>query len=187
MACGTTTEGRLLQAKDRHYTLGELLVDPALAAVYQDGTYVTLRLTAGRYHRFHAPHDCRVTGVTYVSGDAWNVNPPTLLRVDRLYCRNERAVIRARLDANGDVVTLVPVAAVLVASIRLDFADVTLHLRYEGPNEIRCAAHLQKGEELGWFEHGSTIIVLAPRGYRLAARVQSTVLLRMGEPLMELP
>jgi phosphatidylserine decarboxylase len=187
MAGGPIEQGELLQAKGRRYSLGELLVDPALAAHYAGGTYVTLRLTAGMYHRFHAPHDCRITQVTYVAGDVWNVNPPTLLRVDRLYCRNERAVIRARLEANDDLVTLVPVAAVLVASIRLEFADVTMHLRYKGPNEIRCATDLKKGEELGWFEHGSTIIVLAPRGYQLAACVHPGTLLRMGQGLMKIP
>ena len=59
---------------------------------------------------------------------------------------------------------LVPVAAILVASIRLHFVDVRLHLRYRGPNVIGCNARLVKGEEMGWFEHGSTILVFAPPG-----------------------
>ena len=63
-------------------------------ALREGGQYVTLRLTAAMYHRFHAPHDCRVRQVTYVSGDTWNVNPIALKRVERLFCRNERAVIR---------------------------------------------------------------------------------------------
>ena len=60
-----------------------------------------------------------------------------------------------------------PVAAVLVASIRLHFLDELLHLRYRGPNVIPCARFRAKGEEMGWFEHGSTIIVFAPRGFAL--------------------
>ena len=78
-----------------------------------------------------------------------------------------------------------PVAAVLVASIRLHFLDVTLHLRYRGPNVIACDARFAKGEEMGWFEHGSTILVFAPRGFRLLA-TEGTVI-RAGEPLMRLP
>ncbi len=58
-----------------------------------------------------------------------------------------------------------PVAAILVASIRLHFVDVRLHLRYRGPNAIFCDALLGKGEEMGWFEHGSTILVFAPPGF----------------------
>ena len=81
------------------------------------------------YHRFHAPHDCRVEQVTYISGDTWNVNPIALRRVEKLFCKNERAVMRTRLAGSGHVVTLVPVAAILVASIRLHFLDVLLHLQ----------------------------------------------------------
>ena len=55
---------------------------------------MTLRLTSSMYHRFHAPHDCRVEQVNYISGDTWNVNPIALKRVERLFCKNERAVMR---------------------------------------------------------------------------------------------
>jgi phosphatidylserine decarboxylase len=65
------------------------------------------------------------------------------------------------------VITLVPVAAILVASIHLSFLDVLLHLKYRGPNVITCNAALEKSQEMGWFQHGSTIIVLAPRGFSL--------------------
>ena len=70
---------------------------------HRNGIYVTLRLTSSMYHRFHAPYDCRVERVTYISGDTWNVNPIALKRIERLFCRNERAVIETRLAATGDV------------------------------------------------------------------------------------
>src|SRR6185503_1839299 len=82
-------------------------------------SYVTLRLTAGMYHRFHAPYDCRVEHVTYLSGDTWNVNPIALKRIEELFCKNERAVIQCRLQPSGILITLVPVAAILVARLRL--------------------------------------------------------------------
>ncbi|MDA4835375.1 phosphatidylserine decarboxylase, partial [Enterobacter hormaechei] len=91
----------------------------------------TLRLTARMYHRFHAPHELTVDGVTYLSGDCWNVNPIALKRVERLFCRNERAVIEARLK-DGTPMLLVPVAAILVASIRLSFLDTQRTLRQFG-------------------------------------------------------
>jgi phosphatidylserine decarboxylase len=78
----------------------------------------------------------------------------------------------------------VPVAAILVASMRLRFLDVLLHLRYRGPNVIPCDAPLLRGEEMGWFEHGSTIIVFAPKGARLAAGVEEGARIQMGQPLM---
>jgi phosphatidylserine decarboxylase len=183
-ACGRVSLGSVLQAKGFPYTLADLLADAELARYYEGGQYATLRLTSSMYHRFHAPADCRVEQVTYISGDTWNVNPTALKRVARLFCRNERAVIRCRLAASDKLLTLVPVAAILVASIRLRFLDVLLHLRYRGPNVILCDAKLRRGEEMGWFEHGSTIIVLAPPGLSLADGVQQGALLRVGEALL---
>ena len=139
------------------------------------------------YHRFHAPHDCRVEQVTYISGDTWNVNPIALQRIEKLFCKNERAVIRCRLPS-GQLITLVPVAAILVASIRLHFLDVLLHLRYRGPNTMPCDATLKrKGEEMGWFQHGSTIIAFVPPGVQLCDGLRQGDVIRMGEPLFTLP
>lgn len=185
-ACGTVDGTELLQAKGFPYTLHDLLADPALVEAYRGGTYVTLRLTSSMYHRFHAPHDGTVERVTYISGDTWNVNPIALRRVERLFARNERAVIRTRL-AGGHLVTLVPVAAILVASIRLHFLDVVMNMNYRGAAAIDCDAAFAKGQELGWFEHGSTIIVFAPAGFRLCDEVRDGTPIRMGRALMRLP
>ena len=158
-----------------------------LVEAYRGGQYATLRLTSSMYHRFHAPHDGTVEHVTYISGDTWNVNPIALRRVASLFCKNERAVIRTRLAATGHVVTLVPVAAILVASIRLQFLDVTMNMNYRGAAKIDCDASFSKGDELGWFEHGSTIIVFAPRGFSLCDGIRDGTQIRMGRALMRLP
>jgi len=183
---GQVHDGSVLQAKGFPYTLMDLLGDEELVSHYHDGSFVTLRLTSGMYHRFHAPHDCRVEGVTYVSGDTWNVNPIALRRVEKLFCKNERAIIRCRLSDSDHLITLVPVAAILVASIRLHCANVLLHLKYRGPNAIPCDARLRKGEEMGWFEHGSTIIAFAPPGVALAAGLARGSVIRMGQPLLSI-
>ena len=183
--CGAVQGQTVFQAKGFPYRLADLFGSEAAAAPWQDGCYVTLRLTSAMYHRFHAPHDGRLTQVTYLSGDTWNVNPIALRRIERLYCRNERAVLRATL-ATGHEIALVPVAAILVASIRLHALDTRLHLRYRGPNEIACDVAFAKGEELGWFEHGSTIIVFAPRGFTLADGIAPGARVRMGEPIMRI-
>jgi phosphatidylserine decarboxylase len=186
-ARGTIAGTTLFQIKGFPYTLQDLLGDSDLVSAHRDGRYVTLRLTASMYHRFHAPHDCRVEQVTYISGDTWNVNPIALKRVEKLFCKNERALLRTRLAASGHVVTLVPVAAVLVAGIRLNFLDGPLTLRQRGPNAIACDAQLAKGEEMGWFEHGSTIILFAPDGFTLCDNVREGTLIRVGQPLLRLP
>jgi phosphatidylserine decarboxylase len=186
-ATGTIAGTDLYQVKGFPYTLEELLCDPNLVEAHRDGRYVTLRLTSSMYHRFHAPHDCRVDQVTYISGDTWNVNPIALRRIEKLFCKNERALLRAKLTATGDSVTLVLVAAVLVASIRLHFLDVLLSLKHRGPNLIGCNAPFGKGEEMGWFQHGSTVIVLAPQRFSLCDNVREGAIVRVGQPLMQLP
>ncbi len=190
-ACGAVQGVTVFQAKGFPYTLRDLLGNDeqahATAERYRDGCYVTLRLTSSMYHRFHAPHDCRVERVSYISGDTWNVNPIALKRVERLYCKNERAVIQTRLNSGNHEITLVPVAAILVASIRLHFLDVLLHLKYRGPNDMRCDVRFGKGDEMGWFQHGSTIILLAPKGFTLGPGVATGSRIRMGQGLMTMP
>ena len=189
-ACGQVRNGEIFQAKGFPYALNDLIPNPSLAKLYEGCEYVTLRLTSSMYHRFHAPAAMRIKKVTYISGDTWNVNPIALKRVERLFCKNERAVIECEINqsANGlnnATLTLVPVAAILVASIRLHCISPLLHLRYQGPNEIDCDAAVNRGEELGWFQHGSTIIVFAPKNYRLLSSIRLGDNIRMGEALFE--
>jgi len=185
-ASGWVTSGCVLQAKGFPYALSDLLGDDERVRSYAQGSYVTLRLTAGMYHRFHAPHDCRIDRVIYVSGDTWNVNPIALKRIERLFCKNERAIVPLKLAANGQPLTLVAVAAILVASIRLHCLGGALNREHRGPNVLACDAQLRKGAELGWFEHGSTIIVFAPATFSLCDNVRAGATIRVGEPLMRL-
>jgi phosphatidylserine decarboxylase len=186
-ACGSIEGTELYQAKGFPYTLQDLLCDPALVAAHRNGRYVTLRLKSSMYHRFHAPFDGRIGQVNYVSGDTWNVNPIALKRIERLFCKNERAVLRMSLAPSGQPVTLVAVAAILVASIRLHCLADLLNRDYRGRNVIDCDCEVRKGEELGWFQHGSTIIVFAPDGFALCDNIREGAAIRMGEPLLRLP
>ncbi len=186
-ACGAIDGVRVFQAKGFPYALHDLLGDPELALRYRNGCYATIRITSSMYHRFHAPLACRVRRVNYISGDTWNVNPIALKRVEKLFCKNERAVIRIEHKTSGRELLLVPIAAVLVASIRLHFLDVLLHLKYRGPNQIECDAEFQKGEEMGWFQHGSTIIVLAPEGFALCDGIVEGTGIRVGQRLLQVP
>jgi phosphatidylserine decarboxylase len=178
---------KLFQIKGFPYDLADLLNDRALVEKYRDGVYATLRLTSNMYHRFHAPLACRVREVIYVSGDTWNVNPIALRRVERLFCRNERAVIDLDLGLAGRSLALVPVAAILVASIRLHCLPAPLTLEYRGPNRIACDRSFAKGEEMGWFEHGSTIVVFGTKGFEIDARLTEGATIRMGEWLLLAP
>ena len=187
-ACGTITQGQVFQAKGFPYQLQTLLGTSERChhwpAALEGGTYITLRLTSSMYHRFHAPHDVRLSHVTYISGDTWNVNPVALKRVAQLFCKNERAVLHMQMQ-DGTPFLMVPVAAVRVASMRLHAVEVLLNLRYKGPNEMPCDARYAKGQEMGWFEHGSTILVFMPPGFEWADGIATGQQIRMGQALMK--
>jgi len=186
-ACGEIRNGMVFQAKGFPYNLHSLLSAPELIqrwpSLLEGGTFITLRLTSSMYHRFHAPCNAHLSHVTYISGDTWNVNPIALTRVQELFCKNERAVLQMQ-TGDGVPFLIVPVAAVLVASMRFHAVDVLLNLRYKGPNEIPCDADYAKGQEMGWFEHGSTILVFVPAGFGLADGIESGHRIRMGEALL---
>ena len=186
-AHGRIAQGQVLQVKGAPYPVADLLGSQSDADEFGDGWFFTLRLTAGMYHRFHAPHDLQVEQVRYISGDTWNVNPPALKRIERLFCKNERAPITVRLDRGGYRLVLVPVAAVLVGSIRLPWLDLARNVRAGGPRLEPCQARFAKGQEMGWFEHGSTIVVLAPPALAPVAGLAEGAKLWMGQPLMALP
>jgi phosphatidylserine decarboxylase len=186
-AFGQVVGDEVLQVKGFPYALSDLFGDGELARLHHGGTYVTLRLTSSMYHRFHAPHDCRIEDVTYISGDTWNVNPIALKRIEKLFCKNERAVVRTRLNDGGHLLTLVPVAAILVASMRFNFLKTPLDGTHRGARRFACNADFRKGKEMGRFEHGSTIIVFTPPGFAPTLNVVEGSTIRMGEPLLRLP
>ena len=214
-ACGRIDGEHLYQVKGFPYTLKDLLGEDADSGTFRNGRFITIRLTSSMYHRFHAPHDLVVDKVTYISGDTWNVNPIALKRVEKLFCKNERALVHCQLQPSGHPIMLVPVAAILVASIRFNFVDTTRHLRPRHEinrrrssvhkarslrtkrrgggaklavvYKIPCFAEKAKGEEMGWFEHGSTIIVFAPDGFDFAEGVREGTQIKAGQALMKLP
>jgi phosphatidylserine decarboxylase len=182
-AFGAIHDTELFQVKGAFYSLLDLLGDPRLVEAHRNGRFITLRLTSSMYHRFHAVADGRIENVTFISGDTWNVNPIALKRIEKLFCKNERAVISTRLES-GETLTLVPVAAILVASIRLHFLDLLLNADTKGPTVFPCDVGVRKGDELGWFEHGSTIIVLAPENFEFCDNVREGGRIFAGQPLL---
>ncbi|MDO9437089.1 archaetidylserine decarboxylase [Hydrogenophaga sp.] len=189
-ACGRIGHdpgAQVFQAKGFPYLLADLLGSDARATgmvnALRGGSYVTLRLTSSMYHRFHAPAALTLEHVTYISGDTWNVNPIALKRIEKLFCKNERAALHTRLS-NGTPLLIVPVAAILVASMRLRAVHVALNAQYRGPHQLPCHARYDKGDEMGWFEHGSTILVFTPPGFELCDGTVTGQHIRMGEALM---
>jgi len=183
-ACGKIQDTTVFQAKGFPYELSDLIPDVELQEKYRNGIFITLRLKSSMYHRFHAPVDCSVKKITYISGDTWNVNPVALKRVEKLYCKNERAVVELITESQEKSITLVPVAAILVASMRFNCLQENLDLKYRGPNIINCNAEYIKGDEMGYFQHGSTIILFSTNNFTLCEGIRTGVRVNMGQPLL---
>lgn len=179
-AMGKVEQGTVLQAKGFPYTVADLMGDADLAKAHEGYHYITLRLTSSMYHRFHAPQDLQLTRLSYISGDTWNVNPIALKRIERLFCKNERSVLESTSPDGERDLTLVPVAAILVASMRFHFADITLNMHYTGPQRVDLNVPVKKGDELGWFEHGSTIILFVHPRYQLYPNIQTGERIKAG-------
>jgi phosphatidylserine decarboxylase len=186
-AFGSVQDCQAIQAKGFPYSLKDLLGDQRLVERHSRSNFLTLRLRASMYHRFHAPCAGRVRSVRYICGDTWNVNPIALKRIEALFCKNERAVIPIELSDAEAHLTLVPVAAILVASIQLHFVSTALTLSYRGPSEIACDAHFVKGQELGYFENGSTIVIFASEDFEFSERLVEGSTIRMGEAIFTHP
>jgi len=179
---GRVEAGRLLQVKGHGYTLGALLGSEADAARFEGGTYAVLYLAPGDYHRFHWPFDGTVETARGLPGDLWPVNERSVASVERLFARNERVACVGRTRGGG-AFAYVPVGALNVGSIRLVFSRARtnpLRTAGEAPVGRRWG---RRGDTFGWFELGSTVVlVLAADAGTLEAPPPGTKV-RMGEAI----
>ncbi|WP_373047914.1 archaetidylserine decarboxylase [Vulgatibacter sp.] len=178
---GHTANGRLIQAKGRDYSLAALLDDEEEARHFSGGAFTTIYLSPRDYHRIHAPLGGRITGWSYVPGNLWPVNRPSVRGVPDLFAVNERAIVW--METAVGRVAVIAVGATIVGRIRLAFDELATNqgeparrVRYEAPRTIN------KGDELGMFEMGSTVILCFERGkVALDDRLQPEVPLLLGE------
>jgi len=166
-AVGTLDGDTLLQAKGRLYSTGDLLADPAAAETYEGGAYLTVYLSPRDYHRVHMPASGRLTEMRYLPGRLFSVNASTSRLVPRLFGRNERVVARFETDV-GDM-AIVLVGALMVGGIETVWAGAVTppHGRRAFvrayPDQGDGAVRLARGQELGRFNMGSTVILLFQR------------------------
>jgi phosphatidylserine decarboxylase len=179
-ARGTAVDGSLIQAKGKTYQLDELLVDAELAARLTGGEYATIYLSPRDYHRVHSPVDGRLVRYDYIPGALWPVNPKVAARRDRLLVRNERVVITIDAGRLGKV-AVVMVGAAGVGNMALTYAPESVTWRASGERRrIELDHDIAKGDELGAFRLGSTVVmVFQPRVVQLAGEVGQAM--RCGE------
>lgn len=183
---GPIHDGTLLQAKGLTYTVAGLLIDPQVARRYEGGWYATFYLSPRDYHRIHSPVDGVVRNTTYVPGSLWPVNREAVGRLRGLFARNERLITYLDTPTFGRL-AIVKIGACMVGGIRVAYDPAVRATHQRGPIEYRCYPHprpLAKGAELGRFEFGSTVILLAEPGFwKLSEALRPDTTVRVGAPI----
>lgn len=184
---GSLRSGRILQAKGRSYSSTELLGgDPSLASLFDDGSFATIYLSPRDYHRVHMPSYGRLLKTVYVPGELFSVNQTTAEGVPNLFARNERLV--CIFDTPLGPVASVMVGAMIVAGIETVWsgqeAPLTRQVKTTRYDEPAPEIILQRGEEMGRFMLGSTVILLFPQNtVRWLDNFNEGSTVRMGEAL----
>lgn len=165
-AGGIEEGGWCLQAKGKKYQIRDFLVDNDWKDKYARGFFVTYYLCPTDYHRVHSPVDGLITKVTYVPGDLWPVHLAAVSEIEGLYCVNERVIVEIATEFGA--VAVVFVGATNVGSIELAFDPAVLGNRGLPHSERRYepAKDIRKGQELGLFRMGSTVVVIFPEEFR---------------------
>ena len=187
-AAGKIDRDRIFQAKGLHYTLTDLLAtDIDDATRFVDGAFATIYLSPSDYHRVHSPVSGELVAARYVPGDLFSVNEATVSYLPNLFTRNERLICHLQ-TVNGPIVVIL-VGALNVGSINTRWSG-DLRPRKKGVvDDIDIATkgestQLKKGDLIGWFNMGSTVIVLLPPGSSdelSALKIGSRV--RMGQTI----
>ena len=178
---GEVFVGECLQAKGITWPVGKLLGDEKEAKTFEDGAFATIYLAPKDYHRIHTPIAGDITGYTYLPGEFWPVNPASVNSTDALFAINERLV--TYLQTSIGRVAVVAVGATCVSRIHATYDAILTHTgeparshKYERPIPVA------KGDELGMFEMGSTVILLFEKA-KIAwdKKLKPDVVLKLGE------
>ncbi len=144
-AGGELKKGKLMQVKGRHYQVDTLLEESG----FLEGSYATIYLGLGDYHHVHMPFDATIEKVKRVKGSFFATNEKALHQKERVYCLNERLILRGKTSSAQFILVLV--GATCVGKIRLNSAKLS---------EEKPTAHLKQGDEIAAFEMGSTVILI---------------------------
>jgi len=182
---GFIQDGQLLQAKGHSYSVSSLLGnDSRLASIFKNGTFITLYLAPPDYHRVHMPLEGHLSQMIYVPGRLFSVNQQTTASIPNLFARNERVISLFKTAAGQMAVILI--GAMIVGSIETVWAGTVAPSVRQVPHhwEYADSVYLKRGEEMGRFKFGSTVIVLLePNVIQWLARLTPGVRVQLGQRL----
>jgi phosphatidylserine decarboxylase len=165
---GPIVNGRLIQAKGREYQVKDLLMNSEAGQTYQDGYFLTYYLCPTDYHRVHSPVTGLIQRVTHIPGELWPVNKWSVENIHDLFSVNERVVVEIATEYG-------PVSVVFVGATNVGQIELTFDSSFRGNQfelkknrvvEYRTPLEIRRGEELGMFRMGSTVVMLYTREFR---------------------
>jgi phosphatidylserine decarboxylase len=159
---GRINDGRLIQAKGLDYRLADLLLDSKRDKLYDGGEFITIYLAPQNYHRIHSMVEGEVREFSYIPGDLWTVSPLGVHHVPKLFARNER--LTTYIQTEKGECALIKVGATVVGRIRVSFHDQISNRHGSMAKQLvlKTPFKLERGDEVGLFELGSTVICLFP-------------------------
>lgn len=180
---GPIRAGRIFQAKGQDFSAAELLGDATAAEPYADGSFMTVYLSPRDYHRVHMPASGTLVSTVHIPGRLFSVAPDPVAAIPRLFARNERLVCHFESETGPFAVVLV--GALLVSSVSTVWSGLEIppyaH-RIHASDLRQRAIRLSRGDELGRFNMGSTVIVLLPaKGNALDPALQAEQVVRVGQ------
>ena len=178
---GHIENGRLLQVKGIEYSLTALLAKDNIDG-YFNGSFITIYLAPKDYHRVHAPVDCEIIQSRYVPGSLFSVNQLTTNHVEGLFARNERLI--CEFNTRYGMVSLILVGAMIVAGIKTVWKDTTYAPSTYVNEKSFSKSNFKQGEEIGYFELGSTVILVAQE--RIDWTLSHGDQVKLGESLVNL-
>jgi len=180
---GTVRSGMIPQVKGHDYSLAELLQDDEMAGRFQDGTYATIYLSPSDYHRVHSPISGKITCCRYIPGALFSVSPMWVNSVRNLFTTNERIPIY--LKTRYGTVCVVMVGAAIVGRVTLNFSHLATNcFSREEEERFSPPVTMKRGEELGAFRMGSTVVLLM-EGSWIPRMLAEGMPIRMGAPLFK--
>lgn len=180
---GTIENGLLIQAKDLEYTLADLFDDPVKAEAYEGGGYITIYLAPYNYHRIHSPVKGHVHHCSYIPGNLWTVSSVGVNNIPRLFAQNERII--SYLETASGECAVVKVGATVVGKIKVCYHSIESNLfrakRTGFP--LQQPYFVDRGDELGLFELGSTVICCFKKGHVQWGKINNGDTVRLGKAL----
>jgi phosphatidylserine decarboxylase len=178
---GCIQQGTLIQAKGKTYSVASLLVNGDQSA-YINGQFFTIYLSPKDYHRVHMPMDGRLIKTTHVKGQLFSVQPSTTNAIGELFCRNERLIMH--FETTWGEMAIVMVGATIVGKIGTTHRGLLKRPKETSHDSLTMPYALKKGDELGYFLLGSTVIVLLSESFPYTLLALDNQPIQLGQSML---